>query len=65
MCVGCTIECKERMLKLTQLLQLKKFEDEFDLNTHPGNPDAPAEPNSVLNEGDQGEPPGAKKQIDC
>ena len=41
---------------MTQPTQLRKFENEFDLQTHRGNPETPAEPHSVLNEGDQGEP---------
>ena len=64
-CVGCMIERNPGTSKMTQPLQLKKFEDEFNSNTHQGNPNTPAEPNSVLNEGDQGEPPEVKKQADC
>ena len=62
--VGCRVERGEGWLRLTQPTQLKKFSDEFDLNTHRAEPRTPAEPNSVLNEGDQGEPLSEAQQSD-
>ena len=62
--VGCVIERGKGWMKMTQPTQLRKFEDEFDLQTHRGNPETPAEPHSVLNEGDQGEPLGDAQQSD-
>ena len=62
--VGCIIERKPGFMRLTQPLQLRKFQDEFDLETHRGNPQTPAEPHSVLNEGDQGLPLTAVQQTD-
>ena len=49
---------------MTQTTQLRKFEDEFDLQTHRGNSETPAEPHSVPNEGDQDEPLGDTQQSD-
>jgi hypothetical protein len=62
--VGCIIERGNGWLRMTQPLQLRKFQDEFDLETHRGNPETPAEPHSVLNEGNQGDPLDATQQSD-
>ena len=62
--VGCVIERGNGWLKMTQLLQLRKFQDEFDLSSHRGNPNTPAEPHSVLNEGNQGKELDLEQQTD-
>ena len=62
--VGCVIERGNGWLRMTQPLQLRKFQDEFDLETQRGDPDTPAEPHSVLNEGDQEEELQPEKQTE-
>ena len=62
--VGCIIEKKPGFMRLNQPLQLRKFQDEFDLETQKGNPQTPAKPHSVLNEGDQGLPLTVIQQTD-
>jgi len=62
--VGCSVTRGDGWLRMTQPLQLRKFKDEFDLETQRAKPKTPAEPNSVLNEGDQGTALSEEKQSD-
>ena len=43
--VGCEIKRGDGWLTMLQPVALRKFEDEFDLDNHQGNPNTPAEPN--------------------